>query len=409
MGEATLIVRQGERLNLNRCIEIAQKMQPNIAFAVNTVYATRARVSQAQSGYYPQVDASAGWSRSDPAAEVGAGSSKSSGLYTGSVNLKQNIYDFGRTSGQVNAERYNLESSRSDLENTRNQTAFNVKAAYYGALLAGKNRDVSQEAVKQFEEHLLQAKGFYEVGTKPKIDVTRAEVDLSGAKVGLIKAENSLRIAKINLRNAMGIPEAPLFDIEDDLTFQGFDIGLEEAVSRAFSSRPDLKSLIERKKSSEENVELAKKSYYPVLSGSAAYNWAGESFPLERGWNLGAVVTMPVFSGFLTKYQVEESRANLNAVNANLELLRQNVILDVQQAWFNLKEALERVPAAELALRQAAENLELANARYATGVGSPIEITDASAAYINAKLTHFQSLSDYKVAEANLEKAMGKR
>ncbi|MBI5344266.1 MAG: TolC family protein, partial [Deltaproteobacteria bacterium] len=211
-AEVTLIVRQGERLNLSRCIEIAEKMQPNIAFAANNVHAARARVLQAQSGYYPQGDASAGYSRSDPAAEVGAGPSKSSDLYTGSISLKQNIYDFGRTSGQVNAEKYNLESSRSDLENIRNQTAFNVKAAYYGALLAEKNRDVSQEAVKQFQEHLLQAKGFYEVGTKPKIDVTRAEVDLSGAKVGLIKAENSLRIAKINLRNAMGIPEAPLFD-----------------------------------------------------------------------------------------------------------------------------------------------------------------------------------------------------
>ncbi len=403
-------IRQGETLDLKRCIEIALRLQPNIASAVNNVYATRSRVFQAESNYYPQVDASAGYSRNSTAPSVnrpGAGTTQAFDLYSSSLSLRQNIFDFGKTSEQVKVQRYNLDSSRSDLENTRNQIAFNVKFAYYAVLLAEKNRAVAEEAVKQFQQHLDQAKGFYEVGTKPRIDVTRAEVDLSNAKVNLIKAENSLRISKINLNNAMGVPQPPEYTIEDNLAFQPYDVNLDDAVSKALSARPDLKSSLEKKRAAEEGIELAKKNYYPVLSGNAAYDWAGQAFPLERGWNVGATITLPIFSGFLTKYQVEESRANLNIASANMELLRQNVLLDVQQSYLNLKEAGERVPAAELAVRQASENLELANGRYSTGVGNPIEITDASVAYINARLAFFQALSDYKVAQANLEKAMG--
>ena len=81
----------------------------------------------------------------------------------------------------------------------------------------------------------------------------------------------------------------------------------------------------------------------------------------------------------------------------------------MQQAYLNLKEAEERLPAAELAVKQAEENLELANGRYEAGVGNPIEVTDAQVGLSNAKLSYIQALYDYKVALASLERAMGVR
>lgn len=413
-GDGHAMIKQGERLNLKRCIEIALVRQPGIMVAVNNVYSSMSRVYQAQSPYYPQVEATGGYSRTDPVkstggASAGSATGRSYDQYTGSVGLKQNLYDFGKTAEQIRVREFNLGSSRADLENARNHTVFNVKQAYYNVLQAENNKTVAEEAVKQFEQHLLQAKGFYEVGAKPKYDVTSAEVALSESRVGLIKARNALRIARISLNNAMGAPEAPLFEIEDDRAFQGYPVTLEDALARAFASRPDLKSAVDKKRSAERSVELAKKGYYPYLTGSAAYNWSGESFPLDDGWSAGASITIPIFSGFLTKHQVAESNAELRAAGANTELLRQSVIFEVQQAYFNLKEAEERIPAAELAVRKAAENLDLANARYSTGVGNPVETTDASVAYSNARLGYGQALTDYKIAQAVLEKAIGGR
>jgi outer membrane protein TolC len=109
----------------------------------------------------------------------------------------------------------------------------------------------------------------------------------------------------------------------------------------------------------------------------------------------------------LTQYQVEESKATLNVLKANEESLRQGVFLEVQQAYLNLQDAEERIPTAELAVRQTEENLDIANGRYAAGVGNPIEVTDAQVAYTNAKTSYIQALYDYKVAQASLEKAMG--
>jgi outer membrane protein TolC len=234
-------------------------------------------------------------------------------------------------------------------------------------------------------------------------------VDLSNAKLNLIRAENTVRLAIVNLNNAMGVPDAPDYQLEDNLSFVKYEMAFEEALSTAFANRPDLKSAIAKRKAAEQAIALAKTGYYPVISGNAAYNVSGSNFPLNTGWNVGATISIPIFSGFLTKYQVEEARANLNVLKANEETQRLTVFLDIQQAYLNLKEAEERVPTAELAVTQARENLDIANGRYSAGVGSPIEVTDAQVAYTNAETTYIQALSDYKVARAALEKAMGSR
>ena len=396
------LIRKGEMLDLQRCIAVALSRHPSIQAAAGTLRAGDSRIGQARSSYYPQLNGSAGYSRTDP---TSAGQVYDS--YSSSVSLSQNLYDFGKTSTQVKIQELSRDSSRSDLDNIRTQVSFGVKQAYFGLLQAGKNRDVSREVVGQFQQHLDQARAFFEVGTKPKFDVTKAEVDLSNAKLTLIKAENAFRLARVALNNAMGLPEAPDYEVADQLSSQRVEIDLDETIRKAYDRRPDLKAIAVKKQSLEQSIELARKGYYPSVTGSAGYGWGGGAFPLDQGWNFGAQLNVPLFSGFSTKYQVAEAQANLEVLAANEALLRQTIDQDVRQAWLNLQEAADRGAAAELTVRQAAENLELANGRYASGVGSPIEVTDALVAASNAKTAQISALYDYKLAQSSLEKAAG--
>lgn len=404
------IIKEGERLTLERCVEIALRNQPNIIAAKSNVLAAGSKVGQAESSYYPQVNLSTGYSKTSPVPSTsvrsGAGAFDDYGV---NASLQQNIYDFGKTRLSVKVQEHNLDATRSDLESTAIQTVYKVKDAYYGVLLAVRNRDVAVDTVKQFEQHLAQAKGFYEAGTKPRFDVTKAEVDLSNSRLNRIKAENAVRMAKAALNNAMGVLASPEYSIEDRLEFTPYDITFDAAFSKALANRPDLRSTAAKKRGAEESVELSTRGYYPSLSGSAEYSRGGQKFPLQEGWNVGATLTIPLFSGFATKYQVEEARANLNAASANEDAVKQTVFFEVRQAYLNLQEARESVPAAEISVKQAEENLDLANGRYTAGVGSPIEVTDARVSYVTARTAYIKALSDYKVAQAALEKAMGVR
>ena len=261
----------------------------------------------------------------------------------------------------------------------------------------------------QFDQHLTQAREFYQAGTRAKFEVTRAEVDLSNAKLNLIKAENALKLAKVSLDNTMGLTYAPEYLIEDNLDFIRYAVPLEQAIDQAYDNRPDLQSLLARKKASKEAVELAKKGYYPTLSGTASYTWVNDAPSSQETWKMGANFTIPLFNGFLTKYQIEESQANLKVLDANEALLRQGIFLEIQQAYLNLREAEERIINTQLTVKQAHENLDLVNGRYSAGIGNPIEVTDAQVSYSNAKTAYNQALYDYKLAEAGIAKAMGKK
>ncbi len=402
---ASGIIKEGDRLALARCIEIALTKSPNILAAESGVNASRSKVGQARANWYPQITLSGGYSRysliTDP-------TDKTEQQYSGSATLTQSLFDFGKTWNQVTIQQKNLDAAREDRRDVLSTIVQNVKQAYYGLLQAEKNREVFAETVRQFEQHLDQAKGFFEAGVKSKFDVTKAEVDLSNAKLALIRAENAFRIARVTLNNAMGVPDAPEYSIEDTLSFQQYAITLDEAIQKAYANRPDLRALAARKEAADESVSLAQKGFFPTLSGNANYSRAEEHLPLRQdNWSAGVTLTFPLFNGFLTTYQVREAKENLNALTANEEALRQSILLEIQRAYLNLHEAEERVSTAELTVKQAQENLDIANGRYEAGVGGPIEVTDALVVFSNAKTTLIAALSDYKVAEATLIKAMG--
>jgi outer membrane protein TolC len=405
-------VNQAPVLTLNQCIETALKNNQTIRASMYGVDVNQSRVGEARSSYYPQLSASAAYTRISPvsASTDTFGFAGAYNQYSSGVSLNQNILDFGKTSEQVDISKYNLDSARSDLNTTQDTIILSVKQSYYGVLKARRDRDVAADVLKQFQLHLDQAKGFYDVGTKARIDVIKAEVDLSNAKLSLINAENALNLAWVTLNNVMGTPDAPVYAIEDNLSFQQYAITLEEAKARAYENRSDLKSIISKRQAAETNISLARSGYYPVLSGFANYNWTGETTStMDHSWNAGVLLTVPLFSGFLTVHQAAEAKSNLYILKANEESLRQQILLDVRQAYLNLQAAEASIATAELAAAQAKENLDLANGRYSAGVGSPIEVSDAFATYVTGQANYTGALSNYKIAQANIEKAIGVR
>ena len=404
----------GTMLTLSQCIEIALRQNPTILAALNTVDVNQNRVGEARSIYYPQISANAAYSRVSPITGTASSTAPTTqyNLYTAGVTLNQTILDFGKTSSTVDVSKLNLTSSQSDLNTAQDTTILSVRQAYYGVLQAKRNRNVASDVIKQFQLHLDQAKGFYSVGTNAKIDVIKAEVDLSNAQLSLINADNALKIAWVTLYSAMGLTSAPDFTIEDNLSFQKYPITLEEATTRAYENRPDLKSAIVKTQAAEVNISLQRTGNFPVLSANAGYNWAGIDVPpsqLGSGWDVGVTLTVPLFSGFLVSHQVAEAKSNYYVLKANEESVRLQVLLDVRQAYLNLQAAEASISTAKLAADQAKENLDLANGRYAAGVGSPIEVSDAFATYVSSQAAYTGALYNYKIAEASIEKAMGAR
>ncbi|MBI3606977.1 MAG: TolC family protein [Nitrospirae bacterium] len=407
-------------LTLQEAVTIALDHHPNLLAARGTVQAQTARVGEARANFLPHLDLTSDYTRTTSNV---APSSRSSSLtpsttsgssntsfnnYSAGLSLQQRIYDFGKTGAEVAAANEALDATRWDQEASRQSVVFNVKGAYFGLLKARRLVHVDEETVGQFEEHLRQVEGFYQAGIRTQFDVTKAQVDLTNARLALITARNAAEVARATLANAIGVPDHPIGEIEDVLGFEKVDIVADEAIKEALAHRPELLSISAEHRAREAALRSATRNDFPVLSGTADYTYRGEDFPLAWNWSAGINLTVPLFSGYLTRSQIAEARANLAVVGANEETIRQTILLEIHQAYSNLIEAEERVQTSALVVRQAEENLALANGRFQAGVGASVERTDAQVQLTNAKTAQIQALYDYRIDHAQIEKAMGR-
>jgi len=403
------------RLTLQDAERIALDNHPRIRAANERVKVQRAVVGQTKAAYYPRLTFNSVY---ETTTAVGQTTTTEDGFdfYSVSADVNWLIYDFGRREGIVQGAEDTLDFTRFAEQTSVEDIVLEVRQAFFDYLQAEALVKVEQDTLKDRETLVRQARGFYEVGTRPKIDVARAEAALFGAQANLIAAQNGVKIAWARLKNAMGVSRFRRRNVATSVNIQKPTMALDEAVQTAYYSRPELKEFESQLKAQTEAVSVAKSDYLPRFNFLGQYGGrrvrGREGGPLanrsNQVWRAQLRFEFPLFSGFETSYQVQENLRDYYVLRAQEEEVRQRIALEVEEAFLNLIEAGERIKATEAQQRSAKENLDLANGRYQVGVGSIIEITEAQVINTQAQTDHIQSIYDHKLAEAQLARAMGR-
>ncbi len=395
----------GETLTLDQCVAIALAGHPSLAAAAGTVEANKARTSLAAVSARTKVNGTAGYTRSGIA--KGAGRGGSDGDWSSGVSVSQPVYDWGKTDTAIKRAKLTEKASAETLKRTRDNVIASVRDAYYGLNKTVRDVAVQKEQVRNYQKRLDWAKSYYAVGTKAKIEVTKAETDLANAQLSLISSESSAEQYKAQLASAMGTPALDIESVRDELEFQKWDIALNEALERAAANRPDLTAqdlLVLRAKT---DVKAAKLTNAPDLSATGGYTFGGSTCNETERWRAGLSLSIPIGDGGQRKARVAGAKADLKVAEANREKLAQDIVLEVRKAWQSLHESAASIDAARMAVKQARENLDLALGRYRAGVGDSLEISDAVDKYASAQMKLISTLYEHKEARLNLEKAMG--
>lgn len=413
---------QATELTLEQALELALKNHPAIAEFRERTAAARAGVRMSQSRYFPQISFNSDYfygnaftSSVIPADLASAGPagaftgiSRNSDYFRHRFTATQLLFDFGRTPGTVGQAQASYDMSRMDLEQVRQQVVLEVRTAFYGYLAARAAVRVSEENVRLNQELVRQATGFYQVGVRARIDVTKAEANLYQAEAQLIAARNTLQLARVALMTALGLKTWPFQEVSQQLEVRLPSLSLEEAKEYAFRQRPELQRNQYQQELQKQALQVARAGYFPTLNAQATYGWLGREYPLRENWFVGVSLSLPLFEGGATRYSVQQARANLKASEENAAVLGLNVIKEVEQAYLDMQSAAEQVRAMTKAVEAAQENWRLAQGRYKAGVGSIIEVTDAQVQFYRAELDLIRAKYDFKVAEARFDKAIGR-
>lgn len=395
-------------ISVDDCVKIALENNPTILSQLISKDIYKNKIAQAWANYFPTIDAGLALSKNDmlmtnfrfPMQEYNLWNMPNVG-----VNLL--VYDFGKTGAQAGVAKKTYEASRENLQASVNDVVYQVKSAYYNQLFLQQQVEVYEDSVLQYQIHLEQAQAYYAIGSKAKIDVSTAAYNLDNTKLTLIQAKNAVENGFAQLTNAMGVPEFAPFDIKDRLDKKRYDITFEEAFKTASEQSPALLAAKKKMEGSKLLVKSSKVAFLPDLRGFGNYTQGGKSPNNDYGYQIGLKLSYSNLNLFLNKKQVDEATLTYKKDQADYETQRQKVYLDVKQAYIQLKNAQQSIPVARTSMEVAKERYDLAAGRYKAGLGDAIELKDAQNEFMSAKLQYYNTLMQYHITAANLERVIG--
>ncbi len=411
----------GRVLTLEEAIGIALETQPLIQARLSDYMAASHRVDQAFAPLLPQLTGSWTAARTQNAerGQFPTGDPRRGGAATrytinpadeqtrARVTLSQVLFDFGKTFASTEAARRLAEQAQEDVELQRQLITLTVKESFININFARRLIRVQEQALERADLNLRSARGFFEVGTRPKSDVARAEVDVANARVDLIRARNAERLARVALNTAMGIPAATPTEVQDNLVYQAMTIDRAQLLGQALAQRPEFKQARLRVDEADARMRRAFRDFFPEINANASYG--GARADLNEIWEVGLALSWTIFDGGNRIARLRETKATVEAEKSRVRATELDISREVEQAQLNMGEAQERIGAAQTAVASAQENFRLAQGRFDAGVGTILELTDAQLFLTQAQNTEAQALADYRIAVARLERAIGRR
>ncbi|MGH7206987.1 MAG: TolC family protein [Nitrospiraceae bacterium] len=407
----------GRFLGLRQAIEIAAEKHPALQAADANLKAAEARTEQTRSLYYPQVyanfDSIAGVGGINPrfVAPAGAMLRQNMSQYAGGVIANQRLYDFGFTQNLVDSSQLAARAQEQDLNAQRALVIVTVQRAYLNSLKRHRLVQIAEDTVRERGIIRSQVDTLYRQQLKSKLDLNLVQVELTNAESLLVKARNDLKGSFAELNRAMGITGLEDYVLEE----LPIEVRPKRPLGTFISdslSHPELQRARELTRSADSRLTATKRQYLPTVSAIASagdYQTFDPSRDQRTGgwWTAGALVSVPLFTGFLIENQVREANAQKNAADANSLNIEQALTQQVTNAYLDTVTFAQQIKLTEEQVKTAQEALQLSRQRYKLGLGSIVEVTQSEVALTGAQTRLAEAQYDYKIAEVTLAYAAG--
>jgi len=380
-----------------------------------------AQVGVAQSAYLPTVTLNASASRSMNSASSnlqvttissGGGSSQPFNRFTPIVTLNYLLYNFGGREAQLESAEKTLEASNWTHDATLQTVMFAAIQAYYQVFATQAAAEAALVSEQSSNEALNAAQKRYEVGAAALADALQAKTAFAQAKLNRKKTEGDARVAVGTLANALGLEAdyrldiAPPFLPKPDAEQQTM---VHRLIEQAKSMRPDLAAAEATVEAAEANVKAAEAGHMPSISIISNYGYSHTDLPSDtQSWTLGMQVSVPLFNGFNTTYQIRSAQEQLEVKKANYDQIEQTVSLDVWRAYQLLNTARESFNSSEDLVASALQSEKVAMGRYKAGAGNIIDLLNAQSSHANARLQLIQAQYTWLTQKAQLAQALGR-
>jgi outer membrane protein TolC len=281
-------------------------------------------------------------------------------------------------------------------ETAARQLLLGVATAYYGALSARELVDLHADTFRTAQRRLTAARARLAAEAGVRIDVARAELEVETARMNQQAAVFGFDRARQAIAGLLAMDELPMpVAPEDDIAPPS---SADAVVERALENRSDLELQAYRIDLAEKNLWMAWTAFFPTLGLAWQLN-TEITDPAGLGgrrnmWALVAVLGIPIYDE--PRYGLlEQRRAEIRQAELNLEAARLELETEIRSAVREYESSLTTIETASRQVELAAEALRLAEAAFAAGAGTSLDVDSAqaaaNAARVNLTVQKYQS------------------
>ena len=411
------LIQHADQLTIGDVVDVALRNNPQTRESWAQARAAAAGYGSALGSYYPTVQASSSFGRTQTASNSGFGARSQ---VAPAVTLSYLLFDFGGRSGATAAARANAIALDLTHDATLQATALQTESAYFAYMEARALADAQRVTVAEAQQSVDAAQQRHRIGVATIADVLQAQTVLAQAQLDLETDSGSVQTGRGALATAMGLRANAAYEVapptstpptlDCDSTAVGVvAASVDTLIARAIARRPDLAAARADILRAEAEVRVARASALPALtlaaSGGRTFSNVGAFQGPSYAVTLG--LSVPIFNGFTSQYDVAAARANVQASEARADLLRTQVSNQVFGSYFLLRSATQRVRTAAVLLASAQQSESVASGRYRAGVGTILDLLAAENALAAARAQQVQARWIWSAALAQLAHDIG--
>ena len=323
-------------------------------------------------------------------------------------DVQQVLYDFGGRSSRYEAASAALDTATLNIDRAKNIVALDFIIAYFDLLETEKMELVGEKEVERLISHLTMARSLYKEGVITRNDLLQAEVRLSDAQQRLLTTTNLRAVNASRINNILSLPLKNPVRVTDVAGEPRYEADLDKAWGIAEKQRIELKTIDRELKINELEKAAKKSEYFPKIFAEGGYNYTENRYLLhDDNWTLVLGMNLNIFNGGSTKAEVAKIDYQREQLLEQRQKLVDDIKLDVEKSWLDMKNAGERINVTRDAIKQGEENLKINKERYREGVGTSTDVLDAITLLTIAETNYCRAGYELKRAQGAFMYAIG--
>jgi len=317
------------------------------------------------------------------------------------------LFDFGRLKTNIEKSKTDLQIAESNVNFVKYQLAAQVTTLYYNIVFIKHAISIQDSVLSFLNENRALVENKFKNGDALKIDILSIQTQIDAEENRKVDLENAL-VKQQNLlayTTGSGKVAGNVFDF--DLLLKN----VEEGIAEAQKSNPEFAIALAKVKQAQNEVELSKLGDKPtVIVGADAglkNGYVPEVNQIRFNYNAGIAIKVPIYEGGRTKKQTALSQSLVKQNELAMASLNSTYRKDIEQALTDLSSNLERIRNTQGQIEQAKYANTLAANRFKNGVGTNLELTNASTNLQRAQLTKLQYQYQLCLAKVELAKLVG--